>query len=55
MIALGGRLLQMIGLLLLPIGLSIGLFGDNVNLDVRLLFIGAGVFCAGWLFARKRP
>ena len=35
MIALAGRLMQMIGLLLLPIGLSIGVFRDDVQLEVR--------------------
>jgi uncharacterized membrane protein YhfC len=54
MIAIAGRLMQMIGLLLLPIGLSIGLFRNDVNLEVRLLFIGGGVFFVGWLLARKR-
>jgi len=32
MTALAGRIFQMIGLLLLPIGLSIGLFRDEVQL-----------------------
>ena len=54
MTALAGRFLQMIGLLMLPIGLSIGLFRDNVQLEVRLLFIGGAVFFCGWLLARKR-
>jgi len=54
MTALTGRLFQMIGLLLLPIGLSIGLFADNAQLEVRLLFTGAGFFFVGWLMARKR-
>ena len=40
------------GLLILPIGLSIGLFGDDVKLEVRLLFVGGGLFLAGWLMAR---
>ena len=48
-----GRFLQMIGLLLLPIGLMIGLFQDNIALEVRLLFIGGFLFTAGWLLARK--
>lgn len=54
MTALAGRIFQMIGMLLLPIGLSIGLFRDDVQLEVRLLFIGAGFFVAGWLLARKK-
>ena len=49
-----GRLFQLVGMILLPIGLSIGLFQDNARLEVRLLFIGAGFFVVGWLMARKR-
>jgi len=49
-----GRLFQIIGLIILPIGLSIGLFQDNAQLEVRLLFVGAGFFVVGWLMARKR-
>ena len=52
--ALFGRLFMLIGLLILPIGLSIGLFRDDVQLEVRLLFIGGGFFLAGWLLARAR-
>jgi hypothetical protein len=48
------RLLQLAGLIILPIGLSIGLFGGNVRLEVRLLFIGGVVFCLGWLLARTK-
>ena len=54
MTVLAGRLFQMIGLLLLPIGLSIGLFRDEGQLEVRLLFIGGAFFVAGWLMARKK-
>lgn len=54
MIPLIGRLLQLAGLLILPIGLSIGLFGDNVSLEVRLLIIGAVTFLVGWLMGRKK-
>jgi hypothetical protein len=49
-----GRFLQMIGMILLPIGLMVGLLQDNVALEVRLLFIGGGFFVVGWLMARKR-
>ena len=48
-----GRLLQLIGLLLLPLGLMIGLFQNNIALEVRLLFIGGILFTIGWLLARK--
>ena len=49
-----GRFFQLIGMLLLPLGLMIGLFRDNVALEVRLLFIGGAFFVAGWLMARKK-
>ena len=49
-----GRLLQIAGLIVLPIGFSYGMFHDEVQLEVRLLFIGGGLFVIGWLLARKR-
>ena len=49
-----GRLFQLIGLILLPIGLMTGLFRDNIALEVRLLFIGGAFFLAGWLMARRK-
>jgi len=53
MSALLGRFLQLIGMIILPIGLLTGLLKDNVNLEVRLLFIGGAIFLVGWLIARK--
>jgi hypothetical protein len=52
--ALFGRFFQMIGMILLPIGLMIGLFQNNVALEVRLLWIGGAFFVVGWLMARKK-
>jgi hypothetical protein len=49
-----GRLFQLIGMIILPIGLLIGLVKDNVALEVRLLFIGGAFFLVGWLMARKK-
>ncbi|HEV2721817.1 MAG TPA: hypothetical protein VG323_17490 [Thermoanaerobaculia bacterium] len=49
-----GRLLQAAGLVILPIGFSYGMFHDDVQLEVRLLFIGGAVFVIGWLLARRR-
>ncbi len=54
MSVLFGRLFQIVGMVLLPIGLSIGLFQKNVQLEVRLLFIGGAFFVVGWLMARKK-
>ena len=47
-----GRLLQLIGMILLPYGLLIGVLRDNVQLEVKLLFIGGAFFVVGWLMAR---
>jgi hypothetical protein len=49
-----GRFLQLMGMIILPIGLMTGLFRDNVALEVRLLAIGGTLFVLGWLLARKR-
>ena len=54
MSVLFGRFLQMIGLVLLPIGLMIGLVQNNVALEVRLLWIGGAFFVVGWLMARQK-
>ena len=48
-----GRALQYIALLILPFGLGAGLFRDNINLEVKLLWIGAAVFVIGWLLSKK--
>lgn len=48
-----GRLLQLIAMILLPYGLFIGLFRDNVRLEVNLLFLGGAFFLVGWMMARK--
>ena len=49
-----GRLLQLIGMILLPIGLMYGLVRDEIQVEVRLLAIGGFLFVAGWLMARTR-
>jgi hypothetical protein len=51
--AIFGRLFQLIGMIILRIGLLTGLLKDNVNLEVRLLFIGGAFFVVGWLMAKK--
>ncbi len=54
MTAIFGRLFQLIGLLLLPIGLSYGLLKDDIGIEVKLLFIGGAFFVCGWLMSRKK-
>ena len=53
MAVLVGRLLQLFGMLILPIALLIGMVRGNVALEVRLLAIGGAIFVLGWLMARK--
>lgn len=49
-----GRLFQLIGMIILPIGLLYGLVKNQVDLEVRMLAIGGAFFVAGWLMARQR-
>lgn len=53
MSVLVGRFLQLAGMIMLPVGLMVGLFGGNIGLEVQLLFIGGIIFTVGWLLARK--
>jgi len=54
MTATVGRLLQIAGMIVLPIGFSFGMFHDNVQMEVRLLFVGGALFVVGWLLNRRR-
>ena len=49
-----GRALQYVALLILPFGLGAGLFRNNINLEVKLLWIGGAVFLVGTLLAKSR-
>jgi len=49
-----GRLFQLIGMILLPIGLSYGLLKDDIRVEVQLLFLGGFLFLLGWILSRKR-
>jgi hypothetical protein len=49
-----GRFFQLVGLVLLPIGLYLGAFRDQVPLEVKLLGIGGAFFVVGWMMARQR-
>jgi uncharacterized membrane protein YhfC len=54
MTILAGRLFQLIGMIILPIGLLYGLAKDQLDVETRLLAIGAAFFIVGWLMARQR-
>lgn len=49
-----GRLLQLAGMIVLPIGLSYGLLRDDIKTEVRLLAIGGFLFVLGWIVSRER-
>lgn len=48
-----GKLLQLFAMLLLPIGLGMGLFRNNIAMEVRLLAIGGALFVIGWLITKR--
>lgn len=50
-----GRLLQLVGLIVLPIGLSYGLVKGEIRTEVQLLALGGFLFVLGWILARKNP
>lgn len=54
MMPLVGRVLQLCGMILLPIGLMYGLVKGEIRTEVKLLAIGGFVYVLGWILARKR-
>lgn len=48
-----GRVLQLCGMIILPIGLIYGLGYDDVRTEVKLLAIGGASFVIGWVMAKK--
>ena len=49
-----GRLLQLSGLIVLPIGLSYGLVRGEIQTEVQLLALGGFLFVLGWILTRER-
>jgi len=47
-----GRALQLVGIVLVGVGLAIGLLRDDLRYEERMFFAGGGVFLAGWLLVR---
>jgi hypothetical protein len=47
-----GRLLQLAGMILLPIGLLYGLAKDQIQTEVQLLALGGFLFILGWILSR---
>lgn len=47
-----GRGLQLVGLVLVGLGLAIGLLRNDLRYEERMFFAGGAVFFAGWLLVR---
>lgn len=54
MSALIGRLLQLSGMIILPIGLLYGFARGEIRTEVQLLALGGFLFVLGWILARER-
>lgn len=48
-----GRVIQVIALLIIPFGLGAGMLGNNIRLEVKLMWIGGALFLLGWLLTKK--
>ena len=49
-----GRLLQIIGMIILPIGLLYGLVLGEIRTEVKLLALGGFLYLLGWILTRDR-
>jgi hypothetical protein len=49
-----GRLLQLSGMIILPIGLLYGFGRGDIRTEVKLLAIGGFLFVLGWIISRER-
>ena len=49
-----GRLLQLSGMIILPIGLLYGLGKGDIQTEVKLLALGAFLFILGWILSREK-
>jgi uncharacterized membrane protein YgdD (TMEM256/DUF423 family) len=49
-----GRVLQLVGMIVLPIGLLYGLARNEIRTEVQLLAVGGFCFVLGWILARER-
>ena len=48
-----GRSFQLVGIVLVGVGLAVGLVRDDLRYEERMFFAGGGVFFAGWLLVRS--
>lgn len=47
-----GRAFQLVGIVLVGVGLAVGLLRDDLRYEERMFLAGGGVFLAGWLLVR---
>lgn len=49
-----GRILQLSGMIILPIGLFYGLARGEIRTEVKLLALGGFLFVLGWILSKER-
>ncbi len=49
-----GRLLQLSGMIILPIGLLYGFAKGEIRTEVQLLALGGFLFVLGWILSREK-
>jgi hypothetical protein len=54
MTPLVARLLQLCGMIVLPIGLMYGLAKGDIQTEVKLLALGGFLFVLGWILGREK-
>jgi hypothetical protein len=54
MSVLVGRMMQLAGMIILPIGLMYGLVYGEIRTEVKLLALGGFLYVLGWILARKK-
>jgi hypothetical protein len=54
MAPLFARILQLCGMIVLPIGLAYGLGKGDIQTEVKLLALGGFLFVLGWILGREK-
>lgn len=54
MSSLVGRTMQLVGMLILPIALYVGMVRNDVRSEVKLLAIGGAVYLIGWVLSKEK-
>ena len=54
MTPLVARLMQLCGMIVLPIGLMYGLAKGDIQTEVKLLALGGFLFVLGWILGREK-